>query len=41
MRTLGFSRPQYAERVFDQNVEIWCALHVRAFEFFGGGSRRW
>lgn len=34
--TLSFSRHQYAEIVFDQKVETWLALHVRAFEFFGG-----
>jgi transposase len=34
--TLGFSRHQYAEIVFDQKVETWLALHMRAFEWFGG-----
>lgn len=34
--TLGFSRHQYAEIVFDQSVETWLALHIRAFEWFGG-----
>ena len=34
--TLSFSRHQYAEIVFDQKVETWIALHVRAFEWFGG-----
>ncbi len=34
--TLGFSRHQYAEIVFDQKVETWRALHVRAFEWIGG-----
>lgn len=34
--TLGFSRHQYAEIVFDQKVATWIELHVRAFEAFGG-----
>lgn len=34
--TLSYSRHMYAEIVFDQRVETWIALHVRAFEFFGG-----
>jgi transposase len=34
--TLSFSRHIFSELVFDQKVETWCALHVRAFEFFGG-----
>ncbi|MBI3098793.1 MAG: IS21 family transposase [Planctomycetes bacterium] len=34
--TLSWSRHQYAEIVFDQSVETWLALHVRAFESFGG-----
>jgi transposase len=34
--TLGFSRHQYAEIVFDQRVETWLALHMRAFEWIGG-----
>lgn len=34
--TLSFSRHQYAEIVFDQKVETWIALHLRAFEWFGG-----
>jgi transposase len=38
--TLSFSRHQYAEIVFDQKVETWVALHVRAFETFGGAARR-
>lgn len=36
LMTLSWSRHQYAEIVFDQKVETWIALHVRAFEFFGG-----
>jgi transposase len=38
--TLSFSRHQYVELVFDQTVETWIGLHVRAFEFFGGVPRR-
>lgn len=38
--TLGFSRHQYAEIVFDQKVETWLALHVRAFDWFGGSVAR-
>lgn len=38
--TLSFSRHQYAEIVFDQKVETWIALHVRAFEAFGGAVKR-
>jgi transposase len=38
--TLSFSRHQYAEIVFDQRVETFVALHVRAFEWFGGVPRR-
>jgi transposase len=38
--TLSFSRHQYAEIVFDQKVETWVALHVRAFEFFGAVPRK-
>lgn len=34
--TLSWSRHQYVEFVFDQRVETWLTLHVRAFEFFGG-----
>ena len=34
--TLCWSRHQYIEFVFDQKVETWLALHVRAFAFFGG-----
>jgi len=40
LMTLSFSRHQYAEIVFDQKVETWIALHVRAFEFFGGVVQR-
>lgn len=38
--TLSYSRHQYAELVFDQKVETWIALHVRAFEWFGGAPGR-
>jgi transposase len=38
--TLSWSRHQYTEIVFGQNVETWIALHVRGFEFFGGLPRR-
>jgi len=34
--TLGYSRHQYAELVFDQKIATWIALHKRAFEYFGG-----
>lgn len=33
---LAFSRHMFAKLVFDQTVETWQALHVAAFEFFGG-----
>jgi transposase len=38
--TLGYSRHQYAELVFDQKIPTWLALHRRAFESFGGVPRR-
>jgi transposase len=38
--TLGYSRHQYAELVFDQKVATWIALHKRAFAYFGGVPRR-
>jgi len=38
--TLSWSRHQYAEIVFDQKVETWIELHVRAFEYFGGRVER-
>ena len=38
--TLGFSRHQYAELVFDQKSATWLALHARAFEWFGGVPAR-
>jgi len=33
---LGASRHLFADLVFDQKVETWIRLHVKAFEFFGG-----
>lgn len=38
--TLGFSRHQYAELVFDQKISTWLACHRHAFEWFGGAPRR-
>lgn len=38
--TLGYSRHQYAEIVFDQKTSTWIGLHQRAFAFFGGVPRR-
>ncbi len=38
--TLGYSRHQYAELVFDQKVTTWISVHRRAFEYFGGVPRR-
>lgn len=38
--TLGYSRHQYAEVVFDQKVSTWIGCHRRAFEAFGGVPRR-
>ena len=40
MLTLGFSRHQYAELVFDQTVATWFACHRHAFEAFGGAPRK-
>jgi transposase len=37
--TLGFSRHLFVDIVFDQKVETWCQLHIRAFAFFGGVPR--
>lgn len=34
--TLGFSREMYCDLVFDQKIQTWLDLHVRAFEYFGG-----
>jgi transposase len=38
--TLGYSRHQYAELVFDQKIATWIALHKRTFAYFGGVPRR-
>jgi transposase len=38
--TLGFSRHQYAELVFDQKTPTWIALHRRALESFDGVPAR-
>jgi transposase len=38
--TLGYSRHQYAELVFDQKIATWIALHKRTFEYFGGVPER-
>lgn len=34
--TLAFSRRAFCELVFDQTIATWIALHVHAFEHFGG-----
>ena len=36
LMVLGHSRHQFARIVFDQKVDTWLALHVAAFEWFGG-----
>ena len=38
--TLGYSRHQYAEIVFDQKVNTWIGLHQRTFTFFDGVPNR-
>lgn len=38
--TLCFSRHQYVEFVWDQSVTTWLGCHRRAFEWFGGVTRR-
>jgi hypothetical protein len=38
--TLSYSRHQYAELVFDQNIGTWLACHRHAFEWFSGVPRR-
>jgi transposase len=38
--TLSFSRHQYVEFVFDQEVGTWLRCHRHAFEWFGGVPRR-
>jgi len=37
--TLGYSRHQYVEIVFKQNVATWVECHRRAFAWFGGTPR--
>lgn len=36
---LGYSRHMWADIVFDQSVETWIELHVRAFDALGGVPR--
>lgn len=38
--TLGYSRHQYAELVFDQSVTTWLRCHRHAFEWFQGVPAR-
>jgi transposase len=38
--TLSWSRHQYVEFVFDQQVETWLLCHRHAFEYFGGVPQR-
>ena len=38
--TLSWSRHQYVEFVFDQEVATWLRCHRHAFEYFGGVPRR-
>lgn len=38
--TLSWSRHQYAEVVFDQQLETWIELHRHALAFFGGVPQR-
>jgi len=38
--TLGWSRHQYAEIVFDQTIAPWLLCHQHAFEYFGGVPQR-
>jgi hypothetical protein len=38
--TLGYSRHQYAELVFDQKTVTWIGLHKRTFAYFGGVPQR-
>jgi transposase len=37
--TLAHSRHMFCRTVFDQRVETWVALHIAAFDFFGGVPR--
>lgn len=38
--TLAWSRHQYVEFVFDQNIETWLECHAHAFARFGGAPQR-
>jgi len=38
--TLGWSRHQYAEIVFDQTIATWLVCHQHGFEFFGAVPKR-
>ena len=38
--TLGWSRHEYAEIVFDQTMTTWLICHQHAFEFFGAVPKR-
>ncbi len=38
--TLSWSRHMFVRFVFDQSVPTWLALHVAAFEYFGGVPQR-
>jgi len=38
--TLGASRHQYVEHVFDQKMATWLRCHERVFAFFGAVSRK-
>jgi len=38
--TLAWSRHQYAEIIFKQDVMTWLGCHRRAFEFFGGVPKK-
>jgi len=38
--TLSWSRHQYVELVFDQQIATWIYLHRQAFAFFGGAPQR-
>jgi transposase len=38
--TLGFSRHQYVEFVYDQTMATFTACHIRAFSFFGGAPKQ-
>jgi transposase len=38
--TLGWSRHQYVEFVFDQKMETWLSCHEHAFAWFGGAPKK-